>query len=193
MENIDFARLFYLVLFLTALLGWFIAEYRRNLGQGLRMMIAWGMIFLGVIAGYGLWDDIRDEVMPRQSVVEDGSRIEVPRGRGGHFHLVLDVNGTPIDFLVDTGASDIVLSQDDARLVGLDPDALPYLGTAYTANGNVRLAYTTLDSIELGPIAFDNVPASVNGGEMEGSLLGMSFLNRFERMEISRDRLILEP
>ncbi len=193
MENIDFARLFYLVLFLTALLGWFIAEHRRNLGQTFRMMMVWAMIFLGAVAIYGLWDDIRNEVMPQQAVLQDGSRIEVPRGRGGHFHLVLNVNGTPIDFLVDTGASDIVLSQEDARRVGLDPDALPYLGTANTANGEVRLAYATLDTISLGPIGFENVDVSVNGGEMAGSLLGMSFLSRFDRLEISRDLLILEP
>lgn len=193
MENFDFARLFYLVLFLTALMGWLIAEYRRNIGQTLRMMLVWVMIFMGVIAIYGLWDDIRNEVMPQQAVLEDGARIEVPRGRGGHFHLTLNVNGTPIDFLVDTGASDIVLSQADARRVGLDPDTLAYLGTANTANGNVKLAYTRLDSISLGPIRFENVEATVNGGQMDGSLLGMSFLRRFDRLEMSRDLLVLEP
>ena len=56
-----------------------------------------------------------------------------------------------------------------------------------------RRPIRTVDTINLGPVAFDRVGVAVNGGEMDGSLLGMSFLNRFSRLEISDNRLVLEP
>ena len=57
----------------------------------------------------------------------------------------------------------------------------------------MRTAYSSVDDVALGPINFDRVRVAINGGEMPGSLLGMSFLSRFDRLEISGDRLTLEP
>ncbi len=192
MDSQDLPRLIYLVLLGAAVVGWYLAENRANLGKSARMAMAWGMIFVGLIAGYGLWDDIRRDVLPRQSVVAEDRIIEVPRQGDGHFSLTLHLNGEPIAFLVDTGATDMVLSLEDARRAGLDPDNLAFLGTARTANGTVKTAFTTVDDVAIGPVSFDNVRVAVNGGEMRGSLLGMSFLNRFERLEIADNRLRLE-
>ena len=87
MDSTDLPRLIYLVLLGTAVVGWFLAENRGNLGQTARMGMAWGMIFLGIVAVYGLWDDIRGEVAPRQSVLEESRVIEVPRAGDGHFYF----------------------------------------------------------------------------------------------------------
>lgn len=192
MESADLPRLIYLVILGAAIAGWFIAENRRNLGQSARMALAWGLIFLGVVAGYGLWGDVRNDMAPRQALLDDGA-IEVPRRQDGHFHLTLHLNGEPVDFLVDTGASDIVLSLADAERVGLDPDNLAFLGVARTANGSVRTAFATVDDVSLGPVTFNRVRVAVNGGEMDGSLLGMSLLSQFNRLEISDNTLRLEP
>lgn len=193
MDSADFPRLFYLVILLTAVVGWLIAENRQSLGKTARSLLAWGLIFVGVMAGYGLWGDIRNDIAPRQTVLEDGASVAVPRAGDGHFHLVLGINGVPVEFLVDTGASDIVLTLDDARRVGLDPDNLAFLGRARTANGMVETAHARVDEITLGPVRFDHVEVAVNGGDMDGSLLGMAFLNRFARLEISDNQLVLEP
>ena len=193
MDSQTLPQLIYLVLLLTAIAGWFIAENRQSLGKTARMFLAWGLIFLGVIAGYGLWEDVRRDIVPRQSVLTDGSEIMVPRGAGGHFYLTVDVNGAPVDFIVDTGATDVVLTLEDARRVGLDPDNLPFLGAAQTANGTVKTAFATVDSMAIGPVRYDRVRVAVNGGAMRESLLGMSFLSRFERLEISDRGLILTP
>ena len=121
---------------------------------------------------------------------EDG--FEIVRGNDRHFHLTLEVNGQNVRFIVDTGASDIVLTQEDATRVGLDVDTLAYLGRASTANGVVETASVVLDQIALGDLVDRDVRASVNGGEMFGSLLGMSYLNRFSEISIRRDRLVLK-
>ena len=192
MDSDDLSRLIYLVLLGTAVVGWFIAENRNNLGKTARTALVWGMIFVGLIAGYGLWEDVRQDILPQQSVLTDEGVIEVPRQTDGHFHLTLQMNGEPIRFLVDTGATDIVLSLGDAEKAGLDPDNLPFTGTARTANGVVPTAFTRVDEIALGPVVFEGVRVAVNGGEMRGSLLGMSFLSRFDRLEIEGNTLRLQ-
>jgi aspartyl protease family protein len=192
MDSNDIPRLAYLVLLGVAVGGWLIAEGRGSLGRTLRTALAWGLIFLGVIAGYGLWSDVRTDLVPRQSVVTEGGRIEVPRAFDGHYYLTLGLNGTPVRFVVDTGASDIVLTREDAARAGLDPAALAYSGIAMTANGQVRTARARVNEVALGPITDRDVPVSVNEGEMPGSLLGMTYLQRFSRIEIADGTLILE-
>ena len=193
MENLELDRLIYLVILGAAVAGWFFAEHRQNIGRSVRMFMVWALIFVGLIAGYGLWDDIRSDVLPRQTVLEDGASIELPRDRGGHFHMTVEINGVPTELLVDTGATDFVLSRADARRVGIDVDNLIYTGQARTANGVVRTAFERLDEVAVGDLAFRNVGVSINEGDLDTSLLGMSFLDRFERIEIRGDRMIVTP
>jgi aspartyl protease family protein len=192
MDSLDTGHLVYLSILGIAVVGWFIAENRYSLGRTLRVALAWGFIFLGLVAGYGLWDDIRDDVAPRQTVFQDAGRVEVPRAFDGHYYLTLAINGVPVEFVVDTGATDMVLTRVDAARIGLDPDALAYTGIAGTANGQVRTARVRLEDVSLGGIRDRNVSASVNAGMMDTSLLGMSYLQRFDRLEISNGRLVLE-
>ncbi|MEZ5913821.1 MAG: TIGR02281 family clan AA aspartic protease [Paracoccaceae bacterium] len=190
LDGDQIGRLLYLVLLLAAIGGYLMVEARGRMGPALRAAAAWGLIFLGVIAGYGLWSDIRRQVLPMQQSQSDGS-VEVPRAADGHYYLTLEIAGTPVRFVVDTGATDVVLSQEDARRIGIDPEALDYLGSATTANGVVRTASVRLSDVRLGPIRDDSLRASVNAGELDGSLLGMSYLQRFSRIEIAGDRLVL--
>lgn len=193
MENVDLAHLVYLIVLGGAIIGWFIAENRTSLGKTARMALAWILIFFGFLAAYGLWEDIKTDIAPRQAIVTEGQEIVVPRKGDGHFHVTLELNGTPIDFLIDTGATDIVLSQSDAERVGIDPDQLAFIGTARTANGTVRTARAFINEVALGPLQFENVRVSINEGEMFGSLLGMSFLDRVGRIEIEDGEMRLIP
>ncbi len=84
-----------------------------------------------------------------------------------------------------------MLSRQDAQRVGIDLDSLTYLGRAFTANGEVRTAPARIDTVELGDIVDQGLRVVVNEGEMEGSLLGMTYLRRFESLEIRGDKLIL--
>lgn len=190
MDGNDFARLLYLGLIGVAIGGWLVAQARGNWGKTLQQAMVWGFLFLGVVAGYGLWDDIRQDHVPRQLMVASGT-IEVPQAPDGHFYLTLDVNDQPLRFVVDTGATDIVLSKDDAARVGIDADTLNFFGRANTANGQVAVAPTTLREMTLGDIRDVDVPATVNGGEMDGSLLGMRYLNRFSSIQIGNGTLTL--
>ena len=184
--------LIYLVLLGTVLLGWLVASNRKNLGKLAQYAAVWGFIFIGAIVAIGLWTDIRQTVAPRQSVMMEGARIEVPQAPDGHYYLTLGVNGAPVRFVVDTGASELVLSHTDAIRAGIDFDKLVFSGRAYTANGMVDTAPVTLDTVQLGPVTETDVPAVVNGTDMQDSLLGMTYLRRFDRLEISNGRMVLE-
>ncbi|HEV8034151.1 retropepsin-like aspartic protease family protein [Yoonia sp.] len=183
-------QLTYLVLLGAAIGGSAIVVGRKNMGKMAQQAAIWALIFIGVIGAYGLWEDISNNVNPRQTILSE-SAIAVPRSNDGHYHLTLDVNGTAIDFVIDTGASQVVLSQRDAARIGIDANSLNYSGAASTANGVVRTAPVVLDQVRLGAITDRNVPAVVNGGEMDNSLLGMTYLGLYNRIEISNGELVL--
>jgi aspartyl protease family protein len=189
MDGEMLARVGYLALILVALGGWVMVEFRQRMGQALRMALAWGLIFVGVMAGYGLWSDIRRDVMPIQEIA-DGGGVEVPRSVDGHYYLTLLINGTAVAFMVDTGASGMVLAARDAERLGIDPASLVFRGQATTANGVVRTARVTLPLVELGPFRNEDFGAFVTEGELEQSLLGMDYLGQF-RMEFDGGKLVL--
>ena len=191
MDGDQIARVLYLALLGSALAGYLLVSGRGRLGQMTQHAAVWALIFVGAVAAVGLWGDIRDDVAPRQSLLEDG-RIEVPRGPDGHYDAMLEVNGEPVRFVVDTGATDIVLSHDAAERAGLDLDELIYTGLARTANGTVQVADVVLDEVRLGDVVDRDVRASVTDGDLDGSLLGMRYLERFRRVSIEDGRLILE-
>lgn len=192
MSSDDTAQLIYLVLLGTVIGGYFVVANRKEMGAMARAAILWGLIFLGVAAGYGLWNGASDDLLLRQSLSEDGRVIEAPRNRDGHYYLTLHVGEEPIRFIVDTGATDVVLSIEDAQRVGIDTEDLAYTGLASTANGEVRTARVRLNDVRLGEFYEGAVSAWVNEGELRDSLLGMEYLQRFDKISIENNTLILE-
>ncbi|MDS9467764.1 TIGR02281 family clan AA aspartic protease [Paracoccus sp. MBLB3053] len=187
----EFGRMAYLVLLLIAIGGFLLVELRTRPGRTLRLAAAWAMIFLGAIAIAGMWGEIRSTIFPQARIIGN-DRIEVPMSDDGHFHLTASVNGTPIRFIVDTGASTIALSENDARKVGIDPNRLGYVGQARTANGVIETATVTLDTVSIGDISDEHVVALVLRSNLDLSLMGMSYLSRFARVSIEDNLLVLE-
>lgn len=118
-----------------------------------------------------------------------GDAITLAREVDGHFYADAKVNGMPVRFLVDTGATGVALSRRDAEMAGvatLTPDEVVGAG----ASGEVRGSYVTLEDISLGPKAVHAMPAIVlNGGEQ--SLLGQRFLSRFGSITIDGDTMTM--
>ena len=117
--------------------------------------------------------------------------IAVARDASGHYRVEAMVNGAAVTFLVDTGATHVVLSPADAARVGLGAGRLRFAARGQTANGTVALAPVTLREIRLGQLSRRDVPAMVNGAPMAVSLLGMSFLAGLPGWEAKGDRLLL--
>jgi len=192
MTGDQIGSLAYLLLLGAVIAGWHLVANRRQMGKLAQQAAIWIFIFLGAIVVAGLWSDIRDTVVPRQAVMQDGAQVVVPMQADGHFYLTLEVNGTPVRFVVDTGATELVLSAEDAARVGITPEALVFSGRAFTANGPVDTAPVRLATVALGGVVDEGVRAVVNSGDLSESLLGMSYLRRFDRIEISGGQLVLE-
>lgn len=94
--------------------------------------------------------------------------------------------------IFNTGASGIALTKRDAERIGLDSAHLDYTSLFSTANGMVRAAPVKLDSLQIGPFDASSVPAAVDEGDLDMSLLGMSYLSTLGRIEIKGDTLTME-
>ena len=191
MSDWETGRLIYLGIVLLMVGGWFVLQAREGLNKAVQQAVIWALIIVGVTAGVGLWQDIqRDAGYGRITVTQSG-QIVVPRSGDGHYYLAVEINGVDVRFVVDTGATDLVLTKADASRIGLNPDAMVFIGRANTANGQVRTARVTLDTVLLGTTVDRRVRAVVNGGELDQSLLGMGYLQRWGRIEIANNEMIL--
>jgi aspartyl protease family protein len=119
--------------------------------------------------------------------------VEVPRDAFGRFRVEGRVGGRSLEFTVDTGASIIALTADDAAQLGIHPAESEYTTLLKTANGVVRGAPTTLDMVEVGDIMMHDVAAVVMpDGALSDNLLGLSFLSRLRHFEFSEGKMVLE-
>jgi len=125
--------------------------------------------------------------------VHSGRTLTLTTGRDGHYEAEARILGRPIDFIVDTGASLVILRASDAARIGIRPMRNEYTATVSTANGKINAARATLDRVELGGITVRDVPALVLPDEaLWRNLLGMSFLSKLRRYEVANGRLVLE-
>ena len=166
-------------------------------GLALRHAAIWIALGAVLFVGYGFKGELAElgrrlvgDLLPHKGT-ETGGEITFRAGRGGQFVIEVHVNGTPLRFLVDTGASDVMLSPRDTKRLGFDLDRLRFDKTYRTANGSVRGAPVRLAEVRVGPIQLTGVRASVNPVGMGHSLLGMSFLGRLRAYSVSGDRLTL--
>lgn len=129
---------------------------------------------------------------PRQSPAGQHKMI-LDSGRNGHFQVDAKVDGRRIEFMVDTGASLVVLRETDAAQIGVRPMPRDYTATVSTANGKIKAAPTRLNRVEIGGITVYDVQALVLPDEaLANNLLGVSFLSRLRRYEYANGRLALE-
>ena len=185
------ARLFYLSILGLAVASSLLWRYQGRIGVAVQHLAIWALIFVGLIIGYGFKDQLIGQLVPSTPVAAGDATVVLARGRDGHFHADLTINGADVRFLIDTGATGMVLSDRNARRVGLDPDRLMYTAPAMTANGRVMTASVRLDTVRLGPFLDSNVRATVTDGGLEQSLLGMSYLRHFGSLRIEDTKLFL--
>ncbi|WP_306025856.1 TIGR02281 family clan AA aspartic protease [Oceaniradius stylonematis] len=201
MSGDQFASLVFLGLIGTTLAASLLAG-RQRAGDLIRQIAIWVAIILALVAGYEYRFELQDAtsrisagLVPgsaRTATAEDGSRTVTISRNQRHFATRADVNGQPLRFIVDTGASSIVLTHDAAASAGFDTDALRYVVPVMTANGTTRAAPVTIDRIAIGGIERAGLSALVaEDGQLFKNLLGMNFLDTLSGFEVAGDRLVL--
>jgi aspartyl protease family protein len=119
--------------------------------------------------------------------------VVIPRDSRGHFQTDGRVEGQHINFMIDTGASVIALTESDAARIGVRPSRGDYTATVTTANGKVRAARVRLASVDVGGLVVRDVDAMVlPDGALSENLLGLSFLSRLKRFEMANGQMVLE-
>lgn len=206
MAKDDFARASYLAVILVAVAAGIVG--RGSLAQAVRHSLSWVIVMAALLAGYSYRDDLAwvgrkvlAELVPglamlddRPAVTDNQTPVTIVRALSGQFRIQTVVNGETVSMLVDTGASVVTLTAEDALRAGLDPEALNYGTKVFTANGVTEAARVTLDSLKVGTIERSRVLALVaRPGRLDRSLLGMSFLNTLSSYTVSGDRLTLTP
>jgi len=196
------------VAFFSALLVYLGGGLLGGYGGGARNMVrdavTWVALGLGLVTLYAYKDELMPiaarvvgELVPGTAVTVEESaggvtEVRLRRRLDGHFTATVEVNGTPVSMIVDTGATSIVLRPQDARKAGIDVDALTFRVPVLTANGRTMAARVHLDKVGIGPLDRQKVEALVaQPGALTQSLLGMSFLSRLRSYEFSGDFLTL--
>lgn len=165
------------------------------------------VVFAGIALAIGGWlTSVADRVVPsqpKQAVAAvavapapapaSGRSLTIPRDQHGHFRVDARVDGRRVGFMVDTGASTIALTENDAGRLGVRPSRSEYTVNVKTANGTVKAAPVRLSMVEIGGIAVRDVPGLVVAdNSLSENLLGMSFLSRLKRFEYANGKLVLE-
>ncbi|OYX13642.1 MAG: histidine kinase [Rhizobiales bacterium 32-66-8] len=184
---------------LVAAAAW--SMFRGRLGEALMAALFWIILALVLALGYtyrGPLAQVADRVLaqlaPGYTFGQSSgtTTAEVVRSADGDFAVRALINEAISQMLVDTGASSVVLTLEDARAAGLPVDFLKYDVPVDTANGRMRAASVVLDRLTVGGIIERRVPALVTPkGVLRTSLLGMSFLSRLDSFEIRGDRLVM--
>jgi aspartyl protease family protein len=192
----DALRLFGLLALVSSGL---VAVRRVDLGRTARQIGLWAAIVLVLLLGYSYRDDLfgialrlRGALIPAYAAQTGPKSLMIQRSEGGGFYVIGQVDQAQVRFAIDTGASDIVLSPDDARRIGVDPSMLKFSSASETANGVGYGAPIVVKSLTVGPIRLTDVPVTVNQAPMSASLLGASFLRRLSSFEIRGDQLFLK-
>lgn len=200
--NDAFARTLYLGIWGAVLAAGVIGSGMR-IGDIARQLAVWVLLMLILVTGYQYRYEIQDVAHRVTAGLVPGSPVNIRETDGraavmidkaanGHFAVRAEINGMTIPFLVDTGASAIVLTNADAARIGIDTPALSYIVPVATANGRSMAARAVADKIVIGAIERDRMPVLVaESGRLDTSLLGMSFLNTLSGFEVRGDRLVL--
>lgn len=144
--------------------------------------------------------DAQTSVTLAESEIHSGSfRPEAPGPRAAvlkrrtdnHFWADAKINKTRVEFMVDTGATSVALTREDARRIGFKEDELDYKWDISTAGGNTRGAYVLIEEIQIGSVKVKDVPALVVESDLKQSLLGMSFMNELSSYEVRKSSMII--
>jgi aspartyl protease family protein len=131
-------------------------------------------------------------IVPATGAAE-GQAASVAKSADGHYWAEALVNGRRVRFLVDTGATAVALTAEDAARLGIRTADLDYSANVTTANGQARAAQVTLASVSVAGARVSDVQALVIDKGLPTSLLGMTYLGRLSRFEATQSALILRP
>lgn len=175
------------------------ATLRNNWLEAVRNGVIWLLLLLALVAGYSVRHDLADfgrgmvaSLVPGLAIPGSPGEVSLRQAQDGHFYVWAQANRQDIRFVVDTGASMVVLRAEDARKLAIDFDDLSFSMPVSTANGNTTAAPIQLSQLSVGEIVMRDIEAVVmRPGQVSTSLLGMTFLGRLSAYSFAGDELVM--
>ena len=198
MQNDDLQQIIYLIILISVMIIGISSRREMTLKKIVKYSLIWlgvAFIFVALYAYRFEFSDFKNrisgEINPTSAQLNQQGQLVINISDDSHFYVKLLINKIPILFMIDTGASDIMLSINDANKIGINTRNLIFNRPYQTANGRSFGASIKLKEVEISGVKFKDIYASVNQGDMGVALLGMSFLRRFSKYEFFQDRLVL--
>ncbi len=182
-KPIEWRELLYPLALLLVFSGGVWTAFQKDPGLFIRGAMGWLLLFVACYIGYVQYENYQTK--QALSRVEGKGPDLIIKSTNGHFYVDMKIDGKTIRALVDTGASDVVLTEEDARNIGIVVEDIKDYRMYSTANGDVMSRYTRLDSINLnGKVTAQDVRTSISEADLNGSLVGQSFLNKMSKWQV---------
>jgi aspartyl protease family protein len=175
-----------------------LAARRLPLSYVAKAGLAWIAIFAALFAIFsfrfefiGIWERVKADISGTAGQSISGEAIELRRQDDGHYWIMVDINGKPVRFMVDSGATMTAINAITARDAGIEADGYPIILS--TANGRVAAKRANVQSLVLGPHRIENHPVVVSESFGDINLLGMNFLNSMQSWRVEANVMIIIP
>jgi aspartyl protease family protein len=175
-----------------------LAARRLPLSYVAKAGLAWIAIFAALFAIFsfrfefiGIWERVKADISGTAGQSISGEAIELRRQDDGHYWIMVDINGKPVRFMVDSGATMTAINAITARDAGIEADGYPIILS--TANGRVAAKRANVQSLVVGPHRIENHPVVVSESFGDINLLGMNFLNSMQSWRVEANVMIIIP
>ncbi|WP_295493190.1 TIGR02281 family clan AA aspartic protease [Sphingorhabdus sp. EL138] len=175
-----------------------LAARRLPLGYVAKAGLAWLAIFAALFAIFsfrfefiGIWERVKADISGTAGQSISGEAIELRRQDDGHYWLMVDINGKPVRFMIDSGATTTAINATTASEVGVEADGYPIILS--TANGRVAANRANVRLLTVGPHRIENHPVVVSESFGDVNLLGMNFLNSMQSWRVEANMMVLQP
>jgi aspartyl protease family protein len=173
---------------------------RIPMGQALRMALGWVAIFAGLFVVFSfrpeikaVWARVTSDLAGTANQTSTGETIRITRGDDGHFHLRLNVNDTPVDFMIDSGATYTAINSETATAAGVTPNAAGFPVALDTANGQVLARRAKIDKLSMDGLLMKNHSVVVSDSFGNTNVLGMNFLDALRSWRVEGAIMTLQP
>jgi aspartyl protease family protein len=177
-----------------------LAARRLPLGQVAKMALAWIAIFAALFAIFSfrfefqeIWNRIKSDFAGTAGQNVSGEAIELKRRDDGHYWLQVDINGTPVNFMIDSGATTTAMNAESAAEANIDIDSAGYPVIISTANGQVTAKRANVQTMQIGPHKLTDHKVVVSENFGDTNVLGMNFLDSMKSWKVEGNVMTLKP
>ncbi|MBJ7526554.1 MAG: TIGR02281 family clan AA aspartic protease [Sphingomonadaceae bacterium] len=175
-----------------------LAARRLPLGYVAKAGLAWIAIFATLFAIFsfrfefiGIWERVQADISGTAGQNISSEAIELRRQDDGHYWLMVDINGKPVRFMLDSGATMTAINATTASEVGVEADGYPIILS--TANGRITAKRGVVRSLSVGPHSIENHQVVVSERFGDVNVLGMNFLNSMQSWRVEANMMVLQP